>query len=142
MRRTSLLVLCFAVLPSLVLAGGGLVGPGGVTTYSGMGSQSRSYGYVRDPAAGFFVGGSSIDGLNGVYEKVERIPGTIDHKWQLAYANEQTGWLMGMVAAPEDDSKGYTATGGKSSEWLFIDSSYVDRFGHEGETVIPGAGTR
>ena len=32
--------------------------------------------------------------------------------------------------------------GGKKSEWVIIDSSGRDRFGHEGETVIPGAGAR
>ena len=30
----------------------------------------------------------------------------------------------------------------KTSEWLFIDPSFKDRFGHEGGTVIPGAGTK
>ena len=44
-----------------------LVAPGGVTTYTGRGSQRRSYGTVRDPAAGFFIAGSSLEELNGVY---------------------------------------------------------------------------
>ena len=125
------------------LAAGQLVGPGAVSTYSGMGSQSRGFGYVRDPAAGFFVTGSTIEKLNGVYHKVERIPATIDHQWQLAYFNDMTGWFMGLVRAPEDpEAAGYRAKGGKSSEWLFIDDKHVDRFGHEGETVIPGSGTK
>ena len=33
-----------------------------MTTYSGGGAQqSRGYGYVRDPAEGFFVGGSTLE---------------------------------------------------------------------------------
>ena len=42
-----------------------LVGPGAVTSFTGGGARrSRGYGYVRDPAAGFFIGGSSMKGLD------------------------------------------------------------------------------
>ena len=116
-----------------------LVGPGAVTPYAGMGSQQRGYGYVRDPAAGFFVAGSSIDSLNGVYARVNVPPdsphGACAHlprllvlcasaspsvahilcgsDFQLAYLNEESGWTMGLVDAPPPDA-GYRATGG---EW-------------------------
>ena len=43
-----------------------LVAPGGVTPYTGGGGQrQRGFGYVRDPAHGFFVAGSTLQGLNG-----------------------------------------------------------------------------
>ena len=46
-----------------------------------------------------------------------------------------------MLSSPAEDSTEGTV-GGKATEWLIIDDNNVDRFGHEGETVIPGAGTR
>ena len=55
------------LMAGFIHANSGLVGPGAVTGYTGQGSRRRSYGYVRDPAAGFFVGGSTIKEMNGVY---------------------------------------------------------------------------
>eukprot|EP01047_Picozoa_sp_COSAG01_P009464 COSAG01_NODE_389_length_17708_cov_111.404452_4_plen_79_part_00 len=44
------------------------------------------------------------------------------------------------MKAPEPDA-GYEAVDpSKKSEWLLIDPDHRDRFGHEGDTVIPGAG--
>ena len=52
-------------------------------------------GYVRDPAAGFFVGGSSLRNMNGVYARKtpedKPTPGHEDP--QLVYENEDTGWV-------------------------------------------------
>ena len=45
------------------VAASGLVGPGAVTTYGGGGGgRSRGYGYVQDPAKGFFITGSTLEG--------------------------------------------------------------------------------
>ena len=38
----------------------GLVGPGAMTQYSGGRNTQRGYGTVREPAEGFFIGGSSV----------------------------------------------------------------------------------
>jgi hypothetical protein len=51
-----------------------LLTPGSVTPYAGGGQRARGWGYVRDPAAGFFVGGSSIKDMNGVYKRVTTLP--------------------------------------------------------------------
>ena len=40
-------------------------------------SRSGGWGYVREPAEGFFVGGSSIGEMNGVYARV--------YRWQVAH---------------------------------------------------------
>ena len=57
--------------------GNSLVAPGGVTPYTGGGGQrQRGYGYVRDPAHGFFVAGSTLHDLNGVYRRADRLPVT------------------------------------------------------------------
>jgi hypothetical protein len=46
---------------------------------------------------------------------------------------------MGLAMGAEDGAN-YETFGGKGSEWLIIDSQLHDRFGHLGDTVIPGAG--
>ena len=47
---------------------------------------------------------------------------------------------LALVKAPEPDA-GYEAVDpSKKSEWLLIDPDHRDRFGHAGDTVIPGAG--
>eukprot|EP01048_Picozoa_sp_COSAG05_P001160 COSAG05_NODE_38_length_27626_cov_78.614306_3_plen_354_part_00 len=145
-------VLGAAVLSSLCTAQH-VVGPGGVTPYSGGGrSRSGGFGYVREPAEGFFIAGSSITEMNGMYKKVERIRNTlVPHEFHYAYRkwpygteDPMTGWVMALVAAPEEGAgypKNYQVVGGKSSEWILVDPERRDRFGTEGATVIPGAGT-
>jgi hypothetical protein len=109
-----------------------LVGPGAMAPYGGGGGGSRRHGgYVRvqEPAKGFFVAGSALRNMNGLYGKVERVPVDISHKFQLAYKHDQTGWIMAL-------------TSGSDSEWLIIDDDSRDRFKHEGKTIIPGSGQR
>jgi len=134
-----------------VAVGQGVVGPGGVTPYSGGGGRrSGGYGTVRDPPAGFFVAGSSIKDMNGVYVRVENIPSSIDHKFHYAYRkwpvdkrDDMSGWHMALVKCDEETAEKYECTDtSKNSEWLIIDPARKDRFGHEGDTIIPGAGTR
>ena len=57
----------------LVPARGQLVGPGGMTTYGGGGRRHGGYARVSEPGKGFFVAGSSLTGVNGVYQRVETI---------------------------------------------------------------------
>ena len=139
MRRTALCLL------GPVFAAAQLVGPGAVTSYTGAGRQSRSYGTVRDPAAGFYIGGSSLREMNGVYARVAppdaEGDGARARAWVLFYENEDTGWTLGLAQGPAPGA-GYAAVGGKATEWLLVDPSRADRFGHEGETVICGAGEK
>jgi tetratricopeptide (TPR) repeat protein len=119
---------------------------GGVAPYTGGGSRQRGFGYVSDAAFGFFVAGSSLTNMNGVYMRIQpdKIPDHIRHKWQYAYHNDHSGWFMGLVGAPDGNMvpKPYEPVGGKSTEWVIIDEQGNDRFGHVGETVIPGAGMK
>merc|ERR1712166_644953 len=133
-------------------AGSGLVGPGAMTPYSGGGGgRQRSYGYVREPAVGFFVGGSNIPELNGLYGRVTSTPANIKHRFQLAYLEDRSGWLLGLTAEPEaaEDKESY------KEQWLFIDTTTLNtpeedpssntpkaRFSHEGNTILPGTGER
>jgi hypothetical protein len=121
--------------------GQGLVGPGGVTQYSGGAArQQRGYGTVREPAMGFFVGGSTLTAMNGVYKRVQAPNANIKHTGNLVYrkwpANEQddeSGWTFMLADGPSADSGAapdYEVVGGKKSEWLIIDDEFRDRFGH------------
>ena len=77
--------------------------------YSG-GSRPKSRGYVtvREPAKGFFIAGSSLDDLNGIYAAV-RLEGLgLSRKAQIAYRND-TGWIMALMKAPPEPKKRNTA---------------------------------
>lgn len=53
-----------------------------------------------------------------------------------------SGWHLALVASPPRDG-GYSAVDPeKETEWLLIDPQRTERFGHAGETIIPGAGTK
>lgn len=116
---------------------------------------------VNEPAKGFFIGGSSIDGMNGIYGPVRTAGLPLEHTVQLAYRNDHSGWLMAFVrgggggrkkakAAQRHPmvSRRQHAVSSSSSEdeggyeWLLIDPKCRDRFAHKGDTIIPGAGHR
>lgn len=120
--------------------GNSLVGPGAMTQYEGRPGRQRTSGYVRvsKHPDGFFVAGSSLEGINGLYGQVKSIPKRMAdlHEFQLAYKHDQTGWYMAMVDAPKGSYMEADA------EWLFIDPSGRDRFSHIGDTIVPGSGKR
>ena len=60
---------------------------------------------------------------------------------QLLYFNDVTGWYLTLAKGAAEGAS-YTTTGSKNTEWLIIDKEKHDRFGHEGATVICGAGTK
>ena len=134
-----------------------LLNPGTLTEYEGPSRSSRrSRGTVRvrDPAHGFFVAGSSIDELNGIFGRVrtEHVRFlSVRRPMRLAYRHDKTGWLMVLVDVdPEemedsDEDKDPWMRGGQErcdTQWRFIDDKGVDRFRHKGDTIIPGAGIR
>lgn len=53
-----------------------------------------------------------------------------------------TGWHLVLVASPSKDASYSAVDPEKETEWLLIDPQRVDRFGHAGETIIPGAGLK
>jgi hypothetical protein len=50
-----------------------LVAPGALRPYGGAPPAPRKRGLVRQPAAGFFIAGSSIEDMNGVYARVHTV---------------------------------------------------------------------
>ena len=97
------------LLAALLCLGGSdgtqVVGPGALSTYGGGGSRRGPSSYIRvqDPAAGFFVGGSSDEGLNGLYARVERLPPTLtraraDRVFSLLYTHLDSGYHLALAA--------------------------------------------
>mmetsp|Transcript_34582 Transcript_34582/g.44587 ORF Transcript_34582/g.44587 Transcript_34582/m.44587 type:complete len:264 (+) Transcript_34582:18-809(+) len=124
--------------------GSDMVAGGGMTPYGGGGRAHGGYVRVRDPGKGFFVAGSSIREVNGLYQRTDSLPIQFHelHKYQLVYSNSITKWYMALVDGPLYEEKGYGAYGGASNEWVIIDNEGKDRFGHVGNTIIPGCGDR
>ena len=137
-------VLRCAVLLGLVGAQS-VVGPGGMTPYSGGGGGGRRFGgytTINNAVNGFFVAGSSITGLNGVYGPLiktgpdlhSRLPPEIAQDVNLnigAYEHDSSGWLLANVKMA-----------GGATEWVFFDPGRAERFAHLGDTLIPGSGKR
>uniref|UniRef100_A0A0G4I5Q7 J domain-containing protein n=1 Tax=Chromera velia CCMP2878 TaxID=1169474 RepID=A0A0G4I5Q7_9ALVE len=161
-----------------------LVGPGALETYTGGPSRQRRRGFVTvsEPALGFFLTGSSIDELCGIYvgvrnESIVKI--NKDYEVLLAYRNDVAPhWSMVLVQPRQSEEQKKAARerkverekrrrermrrrmssyyGGwmdsdesesededdmkKKREWLLIDTKGRDRFRHDGDTIIPGAG--
>ena len=103
---------------------------------------------MSEPAFGFFVAGSSIEVMNGVY--VRRNPPRVKKSSTappiaLYYEHEEGLWHMALNELPasteeeeedEDDDMYYWRQKKKkpTHEWVFIDHFGVDRFSHEGDT--------
>ena len=102
------LLLASALCLSLVAGREGanhLVGPGALSTYGGGGGRRRAASYVRvqDPAAGFFVGGSSNEGVNGLYARTERLPASLkgtQRRFSLLYFHMDSGWHLASSSPP------------------------------------------
>jgi len=130
-----------------------LVGPGALTEYTGgpRHRQCRGFVSVREPAQGFFVTGSVIDALNGIYARVQPDAVWSAQEILLAYRHDQSGWLMVLaeysggpvpeaVFRREDSDSDAEDEHDELREWLFIDTQARHRFVHKGDTIIPGGG--
>ena len=63
-------------------------------------------------------------------------------KWPVHEQDDMSGWHLVLVASPSEED-GYAAVDPKKeTEWLLIDPQRTERFGHPGETIIPGAGLK
>lgn len=137
------------LLAALLCLGGSdgtqVVGPGALSTYGGGGSRRGPSSYIRvqDPAAGFFVGGSSDEGLNGLYARVERLPPTLtraraDRVFSLLYTHLDSGYHLALAR----DARAAGAASDPELAWLFIDGDGRDRLVMRENTLVPGAGVR
>lgn len=121
--------------------GNSLVGPGAVGSYQG-GARGRRFGgyvHVQEAPQGFFLAGSTVRQLNGLYGKVDSIPSHFlpGEAPVYAYKHDINEWYLMMAPAPEEIKR----STGRETRWLLIDSAATKRFWHEGDTLIPGFGT-
>lgn len=137
--RPLVLLLLAAAAAQPGVGGRDLVAPGGLAQYNG-GEQRLKKGRISAPAEGFFIGGSSIHEMNGVYARVHRWKGLGStrpvlayRKWPIRERDDLDGWLLALVEAPETE---------EGEEWLIVDSQKQRRFWHKGGTIIPGAGRK
>ena len=126
-----------------------LVGTGGLTPYRGGGGgggfRGRRVRAPQEPPTGFFLAGSSIPGVNGVFgPRVDknRLTGNLTYlkDWVVhgAYPSDHSGWILAHVRQRFWDASWL----GRQNEWVLIDPTGRDRFGQDGErSFIPGAGS-
>lgn len=118
----------------------------------GQGRRQRSRGtcYVDEPPLGFFIAGSTLKKMNGVYVRKNRPRGrvredgdillyyehSLNHTWTMMLAQERP-------EKEEDADEDLPAWAPEPERnWLIVDADKVDRFSHVGDTIVPGAGVR
>ncbi|KAH8044680.1 hypothetical protein JL722_14581 [Aureococcus anophagefferens] len=104
-----------------------LMGPGAMTEYEApsRGRRARGTVYVDDPAVGFFVAGSSLKDMNGIYTRKDcAVPG---FRVAMSYAHSgKNGWCMALCAEQRERAPKPTTVakrkppkipGGDDSDW-------------------------
>ena len=152
--RPLLLLLVLALLlhaPTPTSALGEVVGPDSVSLYTqaegSAGGTSHSI-HIHDVAYGYFVAGSTLPGLNGVYGPkllspedyaAEGLPLPIAQAVEtVAYKHDSSGWWLVHAHNPAHRAPGPGGAFDHTSEpeWVFIDSTWTDRFVHRGDTPV------
>ena len=116
-----------------------------LSTEVGGAPRARRSCYVNEPAYGFFIAGSSIKPMNGVY--IRRNPPREEEeedtkKMLLYYEHMDTPWTLALIEdeEKEEDGRYFGRSLGERAEWVFMDERSADRFTHHGDTIVPGAG--
>jgi hypothetical protein len=116
-----------------------------VKHHDGPGPGSNAAFSIIEAPHGFFVDGSSIAGLNGVYgprlKRPEDLPDTVrpliahlHHVLALGvYRHDSTGWMLANLNSDrQNPPNGGSDAPSDGNEWVFIDPNGVERFGHRG----------
>ena len=131
-------------------ASGGLVGPGAMTLRSsGSGRQGSGggWGVVDRWALAFFVSGSSVREMNGLYKRLVKVDYTLGHVGGSSWRNERNGWTLLEGVVHEDDAADgdgrsraaalLHAQRRSRTEWLIVDGAGVERFRSDGGQYLP-----
>ena len=136
-----------------------------LTTGDNRRRRRRGVVRVQEPASGFFIAGSSIEGVNGLYVQtslrrtpdlvVDALTGDGESKSRvgLLYRHcdqEDSGWTLALIKlnsiaeTGEGDEENFSDSDDDDNdilwEWVLMDEKAQDRFVHDGDTIIPGAG--
>lgn len=112
----------------------------------GRAPRARRSCYVNEPAYGFFIAGSTVKAMNGVYIRKNPPQRTAEEEEVrqdlLYYTHIDSPWTMLLAETPElsDANPYFHRSQGERSEWVFVDERGADRFTHKGDTIVPGAG--
>ncbi|KAL1504471.1 hypothetical protein AB1Y20_010876 [Prymnesium parvum] len=112
-----------------------------LSTEVGGAPRARRSCYVDEPAYGFFIAGSSLKPMNGVYIR-RNPPEELEAHAMLYYEHMDSPWTMMLKDRPDAAGLGFRRGGGAATEWALVDERSNDRFCHEGNTIVPGAGVR
>ena len=149
------------------LARNDMLVPGG----TGRAQRQRGTVMVDEPPYGFFIAGSSVKTINGVYirRNIPRDPSQLrqgedillyyvhmDNNGSTMILSEKRRKPVTPRDEVEEDEDGedeeededevedhwFRQVQPPKRQWLFVDEKNVDRFSHVGDTIVPGAGTR
>ena len=114
----------------------------------GRAPRARRSCYVNEPAYGFFIAGSSLKGMNGVYIR-RNPPRQTDEEEEerqilLYYEHMDTSWTLVLAESSElaESSPYFHRSVGERSELAFVDERSHERFTHKGDTIVPGGDRR
>ena len=109
-----------------------IVAPGSVGFGGGSAPRASASNWASNgPPMGYFVSGSSIADLNGVYgpRQTDELPEYLQPALAVYPHDSGNGWVLAHAIAADG-----------APEWVFVDPAGRDRLGHPDATVL-GAGT-
>ena len=109
-----------------------IVAPGSVGFGGGSAPRASASNWASNgPPMGYFVSGSSIADLNGVYgpRQTDELPEYLQPALAAYHHDSGNGWVLAHAIAADG-----------APEWVFVDPAGRDRLGHPDATVL-GAGT-
>jgi hypothetical protein len=107
-----------------------LVGPGALVVHEEE-EEEVVMGHVDKWPVGFYLGGSTLSGMNGPYTRVTRDHTLPYDSHVTIWNNPYTGWSI--VAGQNADQYEYdTPYDNSNGEWLLIDAGGVPRLGCAG----------
>ena len=136
-------LVCFFALIATTAAGRELVAPGGVVS---RGSAARGgmpgAGTLVEPPIGFWVAGSSVEGVDGVYgPRLEHAalppmiaPFVTDPGLHGVWLHDTSGWVLVHAEVEQQDGEE------PASEWVLVDPRGRERYVHAGGGFAPGSG--
>jgi hypothetical protein len=124
-----------------------MVGPGALTQRSESGGgRSGGWGVIDKWPVSFFVGGSDLYGLNGLFERAEK-DWNLPLEGAVTWRNRISGWtlLSGVTSRTSKRAASSTPTDTSHTlsgrpEWHFLDAQGLDRFRCDGGEYLPNSG--
>ena len=112
-----------------------LVGPGALVPGGGPQNNRRSggWGVVDQWPVGFFVGGSDLTEMNGIYVRQPELDHKLPHYCELSWKHIENNFKVASATV-----RGWAGINGADKEWLWIDELGRDFLAQPGKHYIPG----